>query len=299
MNSYPKLWAIGHSAVKEIFFDEVLVEEKIDGSQFSFGIYNGELKVRSKGQEMLVDAPEKMFNKAVETVKTLKDKLVDGWTYRGEYLQKPKHNVLAYDRIPNNHIIIFDINTGLKHYLSYEEKQAEAVRLGLEVVPILFKGKVFSAHDLEQLLQKTSVLGGQKIEGFVVKNYSRFGVDKKVLMGKYVSEHFKEKHKQDWKVENPGQNDIIQKLINTYRTAARWDKAIIHLREAGELENTPRDIGKIIKEVPKDLMEECKEEIKEELFQWAYNDIIRGVNKGLAEYYKEKLLKSAFENENS
>lgn len=293
-HTYPKVWAIGHAAVTELFYDYIIVEEKIDGSQFSFGIFNGELKVRSKGQELVLDAPEKMFAKAVETVIAIKDKLQDGWTYRAEYLQKPKHNVLAYDRVPNNHLILFDINVGEEQYLYHKEVEAEAKRLGLEMAPVLYSGKISSSVELEALLQTTSVLGGQKIEGFVVKNYGRFGKDKKSLMGKFVSENFKEKHKVDWKTSNPLQNDIIDLLIAQYRTPARWDKAIVHLKEAGQLENSPKDIGKILKEVPKDLLSECDNELKEQLYKWALPKIMRGVNRGLAEYYKEKLFKGAF-----
>lgn len=293
-NSYPKIWSIGHAAVAELFYDNVIVQEKIDGSQFSFGMFNGELKIRSKGKEMAVDAPEKMFDLGVATILSIKDKLVDGWTYRGEYLQKPKHNVLAYDRAPKGNIILFDINNGEESYVPYSTVKEEAERLGVEVVPLLYVGKVSSSVDLENLLNTISCLGGQKIEGFVVKNYVRFGKDKKVLMGKYVSESFKEKHKVDWKEGNPGQNDIIQKLIGQYRTSARWDKAIIHLKEQGLLENSPKDIGKIIKEVPKDLLLECEQEIKEQLWQWAEGQLMRGVNRGLAEYYKELLMKNSF-----
>lgn len=293
--SYPKVFAIGHGAVKELFYDEVLVEEKVDGSQFSFGLTDSELQVRSKGQHMNLELPEKMFNKAVETVKALKDKLHPGWTYRGEFLQKPKHNVLAYDRVPNGNIILFDINTGDEVYLSRQEKEQEAIRLGLEIVPVLFQGKISSAHDLAKLLETVSVLGGQKIEGFVVKNYARFSFDNKALMGKFVSESFKEKHKVDWKTENPGQADIIQLITNTYRTPARWDKAIQHLRERGELENSPRDIPKIILEARKDFQEECQAEVVEILLKWSMDKILRGLNGGVAEYYKEKLFKSQFE----
>jgi hypothetical protein len=88
------VWALGHRQISELFLDEVQIEEKVDGSQFSFGIFNGELKARSKGAELIIDAPEQMFSKAIVTVKELAPILHDGWTYRGEYLQKPKHNAL-------------------------------------------------------------------------------------------------------------------------------------------------------------------------------------------------------------
>ncbi len=294
-HSYPKIWNIGHGATAELFYEDVIVEEKVDGSQFSFGVFDGVLKLKSKNKELLEDAPDKMFAAAVAYVKSIKPQLVDGWTYRGEYLQKPKHNVLAYDRAPTNNIILFDVNTGEETYIDYETKATIAKSLGLECVPLLFQGKIMNALGLEQLLDSTSVLGGQKIEGFVVKNYKRFGQDKKALMGKFVSENFKEKHKVDWKEGNPGQNDILKRIIDQYRTPARWDKAIIHLRERGEIDGSLKDIGKLIQEVPADLISECGEEIKEQLYQWAAKDIMRGINRGLAEYYKERLLKEAFD----
>ena len=125
-HSYPKVWNIGHPNVSTVFDDEVLLEEKVDGSQFSFGVIDGELKCRSRGQELILDAPEKMFLKAIQTVAEIRGLLKPGWTYRAEYLSKPKHNTLAYDRTPEKYIMIFDINTDQEVYLGYEEKKAEA-----------------------------------------------------------------------------------------------------------------------------------------------------------------------------
>lgn len=291
-HSYPKVFALGHKAISELFLNDVLVEEKIDGSQFSFGKFGDELKVRSHGKVMEATAPEKMFEKAVEVVKNLD--LHDGWTYRAEYLQKPKHNALAYDRIPKNHLIIFDINASEEEYLDYEEKRVESERIGLEVVPILYFGKITEPKVLLEFLEKDSILGGQKIEGVVVKNYYRFGEDKKVLMGKYVSEAFKEVHSREWKNSNPSKGDLIQQLILRYKTEARWQKAVQHLREEGKLEQSPRDIGNLLKEVHLDLEKECADEIKEFIYRHAINHIKRGVASGLPEWYKEQLLNLQF-----
>lgn len=294
-HSYAKLWSMGHGALTELFYDPVIIEEKIDGSQVSFGIFNGEIKVRSKGQELIVDAPEKMFTKAVETVKELAPLLRDGWTYRGEYLSKPKHNALAYDRHPNKYIILFDINPGHEQYLSYEEKKLEAERLGLEVVPLIYEGKIDNASQLLELMDRVSVLGGQKIEGLVVKNYLKFGSDKKALMGKHVSEAFKEVHKSEWKKTNPSSGDVLGFVAQQYRTPARWNKAIQHLQEKGQLELSPRDIGNLLKEVHLDIKEECEAEIKEQLYKWALPHILRVAVRGLPEWYKEELVKRQFE----
>lgn len=305
-HSYSSSFNLGHKAVADIFSVDVNIEEKVDGSQFSFArmplIENGEvvgseLLIRSKGAVMYIDAPQPMFNHAARVVKEIGPQLQLGWTYRGEYLAKPKHNALAYNRIPNNHIIIFDINDGHESYLPYEAKKAEATRLGLECVPLLFSGRVHSAEELRQFLKLESVLGGVEIEGVVVKprDYNLFGVDKKLLMGKFVSEAFKEVHKQAWGESNPKSGDILDRLGAQYGTQQRWMKAIQHLREAGKLENSPRDIGALLMEIPEDIKKECEEAIKEELFRWAWPHIRRLVSKGFPQYYKEKLLELQFE----
>lgn len=300
MNSYPSIFNMGHRAVSELLTVPVNVEEKLDGSQFSFQLSTeGELLIRSKGASMLIDAPEKMFQRAADSVKELRDLLVPGWTYRAEYLAKPKHNTLAYDRIPEKHLMVFDVNTGLESYLAYADKADECHRIGLECVPLIYSGKVESVELFRSFLDRESVLGGQKVEGVVVKpaGYELFGIDKKVLMAKFVSEAFKEAHTGAWKESNPGKNDILALIGATYGVQARWAKAVQHLREAGQLENSPRDIGLIIKEIPDDIEKECGEEIREILWHWAWPHIRRAVTRGMPEWYKNELLKSAFDSE--
>ena len=55
LSSYPKVYAIGHRAIGDIFKDTVLVEEKIDGSQFSFGKdRDGNFSMRSRNSMKLL-----------------------------------------------------------------------------------------------------------------------------------------------------------------------------------------------------------------------------------------------------
>ena len=294
-HAYPKIYNVGHRIVSEIFSSECTIEEKIDASQFSACKINGVLKCRSKNKELDMDNPEKMFIPIVDVFKSIMPLMINGYTYRGEYASKPKHNVLAYDRIPKNFFIGFDINTEEECYMSYEEKNKEFERLGFETVPLLLKGKVDNLETLLELLEKTSILGGQKIEGFVVKNYELFGPDKKVLMAKHVSEAFKEVHKRDFKKSNPTKADILVLLAESYKTKARWNKSIQHLKERGEYTQSPKDIGVLIQEVQQDVKDECKDEIMEKLFGWAWPNIKRKIVAGLPEWYKEELLKGQFE----
>jgi hypothetical protein len=289
------VFAIGHRAISDIFLEPVLVEEKIDGSQFSFGVIDGEVSMRSKGAIVHKDSPEGMFSAGVHSVLELADRLKPGWTYRCEYLQKPKHNVLAYGRVPAHNVILFDINTGTEVYLSRSEKEVEAERIGLEIVPKLFEGMVYSSENLFALLENVSILGAVKIEGIVAKNYARFGIDKKAMMGKFVSEHFKEVHNKEWKANNPVIGDIVERLIATLRTEARWQKSVQHLADAGKLETSPRDIGNLIAEVKKDVLAEESDYIKEKLYEWAKDRISRAVTHGLPEWYKKQLVEKSFE----
>ncbi len=293
IHSYPSVYQIGHKAIANLFDGEVVVQEKVDGSQFSFGIIDGELQARSKGQQLILDAPEKMFTRAVEVIKELP--LTPNWVYRGEYLEKPKQNTIAYARIPNKHIILYDVNTGLEEYLPYESLIAEASRIGLEVVPQFYKGELKTLDSFKALLETESVLGSTKVEGVVVKNFVQFTPEKKVAMGKYVREEFKEENAKDWKARNPTGKDFLQILIMQYRTEARWRKAIQHLRDNGQLEGTPRDIALLIREVPADILKEDGDEIRDILFKHAWETIRRGVTAGLPEFYKEELLRSAFD----
>lgn len=294
-HSYSKVWNIGHAQTEELFNDEVIIEEKVDGSQFSFGVFDGEVRVRSKGREFDVNAPDGLFVHACNTVQRIAPDLRDGWTYRGECLQKPKHNVLAYDRTPSGNIILFDIGTGDNRYLSREDKEEEAERLKLEVVPLLHQGMVAHANELFALLNTISCLGGQRIEGFVVKNYKRFDFTGKVLMGKHVSEAFREVHKKVGNVNGPiRQGDVVQELIKAYGREPRWQKAVQHLREVDALDTSPKDIGPLIKEVHRDIEEECAAEIKDILWSKFRKDVLRGVTRNLPGWYKEKLVEGAF-----
>lgn len=295
INSYSTVYALGHREIADIFSSPVTVEEKIDGSQLSFCLEDsGELVCRSKNHQLILDAPEKMFQKAVDSVRQRANLLHPGWVYRSEYLEKPKHNVLAYDRVPVGNLIGFDVCTGVENYLPYEEKKAEFERIGFECVPCLYSGMINSADDLRALLETVSVLGGTKVEGVVVKNYSIFTREKKIAIGKFVSEKFKEVAGGEWRKANPSKTDVLDSLVARYRTPARWQKAVQHLKESGELEGSPRDIGKLMLETKADTRKECEEEVKEILFAHFWPKIEHGLIAGEADWYKQQLLESAF-----
>jgi len=293
LHSYPNVYQLGHKLVSNVLNGYVLVQEKIDGSQISFGIDNlGDLRIRSKNKEIDIEHPDDMFRLAVEWIVKNRSNLQAGWTYRGEYLQKPKHNTLAYSRVPRNNIILFDICDGLESYLPYSRVKNVANYIGLEVVPLFAKG-VFTEADILELkdewLSRESILGGTKVEGVVIKNYNVFTAEKKVAMAKLVRDDFREQNAINWKAAKPSTADVVQKLIDTYRTEARWRKAVQHLRDAGELQGEMKDIPLLMKEVSADVLKECKDEIVERLFAYAWPKIMKGITRGLPEWYKTQI----------
>jgi hypothetical protein len=289
ISSYPSIYALGHRYLGELLSGPVVVEEKVDGSQFSMcRNIDGTLSLRSKGQEIHVGAVPQLFNHAYTTAINLD--LHPGWVYRGEYLQKPKHNTLAYSRVPAKHVILFDVMTGPEVYLTPYQKQSEAARLGLEVVPCFHQGLCDAVLSCApEFLGHESILGGCKVEGFVVKNYDRFGIDKKILIGKFVSQEFKERHGGEWKKANPGTADVVQNLIVQLRTEPRWRKTVQHLRDEGLLTGTPQDIGPLMRELSLDLLKEETDHIKDTLFAHFIKQIQRGVAGGFPEFYKKEI----------
>jgi hypothetical protein len=301
IHSYSKIYHIGHPLAKGLIGIPLQVEEKIDGSQFSMmKREDGTVVIKSKQVEMDPYNPNGMFSLAAKTALVLD--LRPGWVYRGEYLQSPKHNTLHYMRVPKKNIILFDIEKSLYNFLSPEEREEEADRLGLESVSTFGVKKLTKPDDLLSLLENNSILGNEKVEGVVLKpvGYKLFGSDGKVVMGKYVREDFKERNSKNWKTTvNPGKNMIIENLVELFTTDASKQKALQRLKENDELESHPRDIPKIIKEIKKDLREEWEEEIKERLYKWAIDKIEKGVCKSVPEWYKKTLVESAFAGDNN
>jgi len=292
LSSYGSIYNLGHRALAELFNGNVVIEEKIDGSQFSMARMGGELLLRSKGKQIFVDEPEGMFSKGVAVAKTLD--LRDSWVYRCEYLRTNCHNSLEYERAPERSLVLFDVMTAPETYLDPVEKLKEARRIGIEVTPLISYGGWTAerfADQLEQIMAHKPLLGGPMIEGVVIKNYERFGPDKKILMAKAVREDFKEIHRRTWTGNNPTPADFVEGLINDYRTEARWHKAIQHLRDEGKLVNEPKDIGPLIREVMEDVLKECRQEIADQLFDHFWGKISRGVIKGFPEFYKAQLMK--------
>jgi hypothetical protein len=279
--SHPLAWTHKHAEELRACPD-LVYQEKVDGSQVSFRREeDGTISARSRNADCAGNA---MFDRLMAALQVIGPYLAVGWTYRGEYLRTPKHNTLAYARVPRHHVVLFDVDRGLCDYMGPEELAAEGERIGLEVVPTW---RHEGAPDPAWLAQE-SFLGGCVAEGWVAKAYGLLGPDSKVLMAKEVRASFKEAHKVEWRKANPTTGDKAQAIAAAFCTEARWLKAVQHLRESGALVEAPEDIGALMREVPQDL-ERDVDDIKEELWKAFRAEILRASTRGLPEWYKGRL----------
>lgn len=284
-HSYQKIYHLGSAEVEGILDDVVWVTEKIDGSQIGFGVIDGELVVRSKGQRLNLDNPNAMFAGAVAYLKTVVDKLDPKLFYYGECLQKPRHNKLTYKRIPEHHIALYDVlYKETDSYYFYDMVEDCADLLCIDAVPLLKKEGRYTLEELKELLERDSYLGGE-MEGIVIMSDSTFPA-------KLVRTEFQEKMRRPDKVlkESKDIEKDIDEFFETFRTVPRWEKAIQHLREDGLLKRGSEDIGVIIKEIQRDVLEEEENYIKENLWNIYRRRFLRSVIDGFPTWYQQKLI---------
>ena len=175
ISGYSKIWPWGHIET-ESFIGKIQVQEKVDGSQISFGILDGVLNIKSKNALINPHDPPELFKKAVDYIIELGEnhKLSLGYVYRGEVLKDKKHNALEYSIAPKHNIILFDIETSPCNFMGYIDLIFNAKLLDLEAVPRLgtFNSKDEIENKLDDFLEIESCLGGVNIEGIVIKPVS-------------------------------------------------------------------------------------------------------------------------------
>lgn len=280
-HQYPKIYALGSVEVADILTYPVEVTEKVDGSQIGFGVIDGELIIRSKGSLIVPQQPNGLFKNATEYIITIKDRLEPGWFYYGECLQSPRHNKLKYDRVPRNNVALYGVKDDKGEFLEWRYVKPISESLGFDCVPLLGCG-IYNPEGLEIYLHNKSFLGGN-IEGIVI-NSSR-------MSAKLVRQEFKEVMREKKPKAVQGDTDkAIHEVFSAFCTQSRWDKAIQHLRESGEIVGSSKDIGLIIREIQRDVLEEEEGYLKELLWSMFRRKFLSTVVEGFPKYYQERLL---------
>jgi len=294
---YPKAKHIRDRHCERIFDSEVVVQEKLDGSQFSFMVNeHGTLFARSKNAMREVHAPDPIFEPAIRWLRQNKDKLLPGFVYRAECFKGDGHNVLEYENVPEQGFVVYDVQYQNGDFLKPQTAKAHCENHGIPYTEIFSRGQVMGetfSDKLEKVkgfLDEESFLGGPTIEGVVVKNYEIPGPYSPIIVGKVVRDDFKERLHKEWEDKDQSPSDIRDQLAQTINKEARWRKVVQHAEEDGKLEGEPSDLAELFPDLREDLREEEGDRIKEELFEWAFDHIFRSVKSGFPEWYKDSLI---------
>lgn len=299
MKKYQKVRTVGHREIAQLLMGPVQIQEKIDGSNFAFGkTIAGELFCTSRNRDLSLTDTTGMFKSAVDYIISIGPLVTPGFIFRAEFLSKPKHNVLAYEKTPQNHLVLFEVDhlnaNGETTPACFDAAELSIIaeRYDIACTRTFFVGDILPEvlREMFACWEKVpSILGGQ-IEGIVIKNWNRYTPDGCPQIGKIVREEFKEVHRHIIKGERAeGHKKTIQGIGEALGGPARWQKAVQHLTELGVIVNGPEDIGPLMKRVQVDIIEECEQEIKQALYVKFQKDVRAGACHGLVDWYKEKI----------
>lgn len=259
------------------------IQEKVDGSQFSFTL-DDELKFYNKKKEISKNV---IFATTIDSITLLSStvNLNPDYVYHGEAIRKQRHNVISYFRAPRHHFILFEIYSKSHGYLKLDECQREAERLGLEMVQTLYQNKdpqitpVSKCLEIIDLIEQNKIescLGG-KIEGIVFKHLHAKKQSKIVATKlKLVTRQFKES--VPGKLHGPS---FIESIVSKYKTEARWRKSLQHVREYLPAESKNDDIRReFMIELKADFVKEHETEVKNLLWEHFIGEIISRISQG-------------------
>jgi hypothetical protein len=297
---YNKVLTLGDPYIADLLNGPIVVEEKVDGAQFRFGKINGKLMCGSHRIDYgELHEPDAMFQPAWLYVSSILERLPDNVMFYAEFLGRVRQNKLVYERTPKNGLMLFDA------YLFAENRWADLEELGgfsyeLDIDPpwVLYEGdgKAFDKAAADKLLGLTSFLGKTVIEGIVIKNYGQPGGDRyhhgpSFACGKFVQPKLAEKKPASRPAKD---DDILSQVVARFKTEARWEKAVQHLKEDGRLDGSMRDVKALLDEVEQDLVDEELVAIEDMLWSHFCHAIHKGIRDGLPEWYKKRLSAQQF-----
>jgi len=262
---YPDIERLGHDDNKEILendSDFIVIEEKVDGGNGSFWKdESGMLYEGSRNRNLITDKDEKTFIKQrLALRKQLESKdLNPDYIYYIEWMAK---HTINYTNAPE--FIGYDIrlmrsanNEGEGLFLGRNTREQEFKRLGIETVPLIWKGTAGELKKLlvNELIPKSKYYDGMA-EGIVIKNFfrkSRQGNHQ--LYAKVVREEFKECNKAIFGGVRNKDSDT-NKIVEQFATEARIKKQILKLTLE---QQKPLEMA-LMKYLPSDLIKDIFKE---------------------------------------
>lgn len=295
---YTKVIRYGKSGTQGLLQpgDEIVIYEKVDGSNASFAQDTGVDKVRRFSRKLEL-TEEWGLNGFVEwTIDNIDGQaLLPDVLYFGEWTAP--HKVKYAEEFTRTYLLFDLYDTKSKKYLSYDTVESEAKRLGLKLAPVLYRGEFISFEHLMSFVGQTKLggnVGGKPGgEGVVVKKVN----DKDQVFLKLVDEVFLEVHNSKVSKQkapkDPNKVSAERTFVEATVTEARVDKILYKLSDEGKLPNVlvVQDLGDILKVAGNVVYEDIMEEEASELLPAEYEkkDIKRAVGGVLPQIVKQVL----------
>ena len=303
---YNKIKVVGDSENKDIFSepdDEIVIEEKIDGSNFRFMIHKGNIIFGSRTQtlspdiehngksfERCINHVQECFNNLDEDIK----KNSEGKIFYGENCVK---HTMSYDwnKIPI--FLGFDIlSVQSNQFLSYKNKKNLFDSWNLSTVPLIKISKVKEIIKIDDSIVPESKYyspstDDKHAEGIVFKNYD------KQIFAKYIREKFKEKNRKVFGGNKKYAKTDDEYFSLYYCTNARIDKCIFKLiNEDKKLDMTL--MGDLLNMVYRDIWEENWEEIAFSKKTINLSNFKKLISKRCLEVLKQTMINNSLQNGN-
>lgn len=251
---YPKIRRLGHEKTKGILDDPsdfVVIQEKVDGSNFRFWLEDGEIRFGSRRVDYVDEKNYEEWARAIEYIKSKvkPGDLLEDFVYVGEFIRPHTVNY-DFDNVPP--FVGFDvINRWTGDVVHYLISYAEFDNLGLPFVNTYFTGLAGHITDelIEELKKRESAYGAEMQEGVVLKNYT------KKIFAKSVNPEFLEDFKKKFGDKVKPKMTPEMKVIERFITPARVNKVIVRIYEdRGRV--SAEDIPQILRDTVNDVLEE-------------------------------------------
>jgi hypothetical protein len=258
---YQHIERFGSDEVDGIEFGDCYIFYKIDGTNASVWLDNGELKAGSRNRKLTTDSDNAGFYNEVLKNQNIIKYLKKHPNHRlyGEWLVP--HTIKTYREDAWRKFYIFDVCIDKEddsvEYIPYYVYKEFLDEFNLDYIPPLAKIKNPTYESLINLLDKTGqflVKDGEGIgEGIVVKNYDFYNKYKRQTWAKIVSNEFKEKHHKEMgcpKINTPTM--VEEKIVDDYCTTAFIEKEyakIINEKDGWKSQYIPMLLGKVFHEL--------------------------------------------------
>lgn len=158
---YPSIYRFGKDEVRDLLEhneDPIIIEEKVDGGNFTFFIENGCLHECSRNRDLTAEGDEKMFMKQRLWLRNQLTLLAnEGVNLNPDYLyyvECMQRHTLHYNNAPDFIGLDIRVKHSMKEeapglFLGPEAKTNEFKRLGITTTPIIWSGTAGELKKME------------------------------------------------------------------------------------------------------------------------------------------------------